>query len=293
MNNQYDNAVNKTSNVYTLSVLKNRSSNFDFFYKKSERLCTAIFLLSESFPKGDVLKDNLRNTGVDLMMNSLSLISANKDINFVFNEMTRGALQISALSRVASGLNIMSLSNFEILDGEIGKFLKMIEKETESENIIMSQVLTDVDDGVLNVESGTISEKVSDAHGVSGMQEIVLEEVSFDTLSKGGDERQKDISENLNVDVSLREINIKSNLNKVGKTEGVKSFIAPSVIQKSDRQKAILDIIKKTGETSIKDITTGVEGCSEKTIQRELNSLIYDGVLKKVGERRWSKYMFV
>ncbi len=293
MNNQYDNAVNRTSNVYTLRVFKNRSSSLDFFYKKSERLCTAIFLLTESFSKGDVLKDNLRNTSVNLMMNSLSLISVDKDVDSVFNEMTCGALQILALSRVASGLNIMSLSNFEILNGEIGKFLKMIEKETESSNLIMSQVLADVDGEVLDAGSDMKSKNVSDANDVSEIQEMTLEEVKLGVSSRGGIEKQKDISENFNVDVSLREISIKSDLKKVEKPEGVKSFKDPSVIQKSDRQKAILDIIKRTGETSIKDITTGFPGCSEKTIQRELNSLIYGGVLKKIGERRWSKYMFV
>ena len=40
----------------------------------------------------------------------------------------------------------------------------------------------------------------------------------------------------------------------------------------------------------IKDIVMSITGCSEKTIQRELSALVAQGVLKKIGEKRWSRY---
>ena len=40
----------------------------------------------------------------------------------------------------------------------------------------------------------------------------------------------------------------------------------------------------------IRDIASFVIGCSEKTVQRELASLISDGLIKKEGEKRWSRY---
>jgi len=60
--------------------------------------------------------------------------------------------------------------------------------------------------------------------------------------------------------------------------------------RKDHRTKAILSVIEKRGEVSIKDISTSVKGFSEKTVQRELNTLIASGVVKKTGERRWSRY---
>lgn len=59
---------------------------------------------------------------------------------------------------------------------------------------------------------------------------------------------------------------------------------------KNDRQVTIINTIKEKGELSIKDLTDVIKGCSEKTIQRELISLVTDGVLYKTGERRWSRY---
>jgi hypothetical protein len=40
----------------------------------------------------------------------------------------------------------------------------------------------------------------------------------------------------------------------------------------------------------IKDVSPLVTGCSEKTIQRELSAMVRSGILKKVGEKRWSRY---
>jgi len=58
-----------------------------------------------------------------------------------------------------------------------------------------------------------------------------------------------------------------------------------------ERVERIRDFVLKNKGVSIKDIAQVVQGCSEKTIQRELAVLIQQGVIKKVGERRWSLYM--
>ena len=41
------------------------------------------------------------------------------------------------------------------------------------------------------------------------------------------------------------------------------------------------------------DIAQTIRDCSEKTIQRELIALIQGGIVKKTGERRWSKYSLI
>ena len=55
----------------------------------------------------------------------------------------------------------------------------------------------------------------------------------------------------------------------------------------------IKDKVNFDGATisDIKSIGHGVLTlCGEKTLQRELVSMVSDGVLKKTGEKRWSKY---
>ncbi|MGH7250205.1 MAG: hypothetical protein ACREGC_04470, partial [Minisyncoccia bacterium] len=57
-----------------------------------------------------------------------------------------------------------------------------------------------------------------------------------------------------------------------------------------ERMSLILGIVKKNRGVSIKDISAIIKDCSEKTIQRELASLISQGLVRKEGERRWSVY---
>ena len=57
-----------------------------------------------------------------------------------------------------------------------------------------------------------------------------------------------------------------------------------------DRRETILSVIKDKKKVSIKDISTIIRNISEKTIQRELASLVELGTVVKEGERRWSIY---
>ncbi len=59
----------------------------------------------------------------------------------------------------------------------------------------------------------------------------------------------------------------------------------------SERMSLILDLVRKKKSLSIKEIASVIKGCSEKTIQRELAVLIDRGLVRKVGERRWSLYL--
>lgn len=60
-----------------------------------------------------------------------------------------------------------------------------------------------------------------------------------------------------------------------------------------DRRTNVLNVIRDKGEATIKDIVEVISDCSEKTIQRELITLINDNVIVREGERRWSKYKLV
>ncbi len=57
-----------------------------------------------------------------------------------------------------------------------------------------------------------------------------------------------------------------------------------------DRSVRIKTVLEAKPESTIKDIAEVITDVSEKTIQRELNSLIEKGQVIRQGERRWSKY---
>jgi hypothetical protein len=58
----------------------------------------------------------------------------------------------------------------------------------------------------------------------------------------------------------------------------------------SDRTNAIVNLLRTKSDLTVKDFMHVIAGISEKTIQRELIRLVSIGVLKKQGERRWTRY---
>ncbi|MBP6912885.1 MAG: hypothetical protein KBB86_03040 [Candidatus Pacebacteria bacterium] len=75
-----------------------------------------------------------------------------------------------------------------------------------------------------------------------------------------------------------------------------KSYIS-NTDKRQNRKDLILNFITERridGQTDgvmIKDILTKIKDISEKTLQRELSALVAKGVLKKIGDKRWSRYM--
>ncbi len=79
--------------------------------------------------------------------------------------------------------------------------------------------------------------------------------------------------------VDLSRAPIKDNVSK-GQNKG-----------QSERMSLILDLVRQKKSLSIKEIAAVIKDCSEKTIQRELNTLIEKGLVRREGERRWSVYL--
>ncbi len=59
---------------------------------------------------------------------------------------------------------------------------------------------------------------------------------------------------------------------------------------KDARHQKIAEIIHLLGEVTIRDIATRIMGISEKTLQRDIQEMIDEGKVTRMGERRWSKY---
>lgn len=122
-------------------------------------------------------------------------------------------------------------------------------------------------------------------------------------LSRFVEEIEKPLNLSFLHDVSLREATlpqiaqpkkldyIKDSVheNKMIDKPTIKEFGAVSV-KKNSRQSIIIALLKRKKEVMIKDITPLVNGCSEKTIQRELSAMVQTGILRRVGEKRWSRY---
>jgi hypothetical protein len=291
MNNLRDKDTDSTADLDSLSFFS-ADPYFSFVYKKSERLCMAIYLITDFFPANDSIKDNLRKSGTELLKISLSLITATSSYRKnILNDISRICLEVVSLSKIAATTGMTSMPNHNVLEGEIKNFIGVIEERERPSTTGQGFILNE------EVLGGRI-ESFSTPH-VSPVQNTAPQ------VSQTHANEQKSyyhVVEKTGVKVnSPTAVVEKKTVESVRaeghtKTEGSQGVTKPesvvkSVMQKNDRQQLILEIIREIGESSIKDISDNIKDCSEKTIQRELNTLIYDGVLKKIGERRWSKYV--
>jgi hypothetical protein len=98
----------------------------------------------------------------------------------------------------------------------------------------------------------------------------------------------------VNADSNLERINAKNDQkNAIENGRGNGEGNGNGHKRKDFRKNTVLDFVKGHNVVNIKDIVPNINGCSEKTIQRELISLIKEGKIKKTGERRWSRYSII
>lgn len=223
-------------------------------YNKSCRLSTAVFLISNLMDDKEILKTKIKNLSLDIVSLSVKL----KDILFLENDI-RLITDIEKCS-----LELMSLLNIASLSGLISKMNADILKE-EFQNF--------------NVELGKFYEKSEDDK--VGSVRSIFSETSLPVNSPDLNLIRPEISHDLKSTNAINE----------------HKYVLPSEPsngnghrRKDLRKSTILNFIKGHNNVSIKDIVPHIVGCSEKTVQRELLELIAEGKIKKVGERRWSKY---
>jgi len=75
-----------------------------------------------------------------------------------------------------------------------------------------------------------------------------------------------------------------------GQTMSDKGQSVSDNASRTSRRDAILAILSEKGPSYIKDISTVIRDVSEKTVQRELQALVSEGVIERSGERRWTQY---
>ncbi len=220
-----------------------------FSNTKSQKLATAIYLITGFFSDNEPLKWKLR----DLSSRLISVGLLIKDNYFKHNsgvsEMRTIITEITSLLLVLKQAGLISDMNYSIINQEFSTLLAVISPSEEFEPF-----------GEMRIKRSFFS-----------TPEIAEREI-----------------ESRIAPVSVSRIPlIKSIKDKT--TEDLKDFSVVAV-KKNGRQSIIINLLKRKKEIMIKDVSPLIDGCSEKTIQRELLSMVHNGILNKVGEKRWSRY---
>lgn len=229
-----------------------------YVFKKTEKITAALYLVSGLLKDDEPMKWELRDHGMDLMSASF-MASSNMpgDKSSVIQSLFTAALETISLLNVAKISNLISEMNHTLLVREI--------------------------DGVVAMLRDRLAENAENAG-------YVLSESFFrtpDMFSTGFrmDHRPSSVPR----DGASQGHGMVPGMSSQGKTKTIEGH---STVQakKDNRQEAIIAVLKGQSNLTIKDFSKVIKDCSEKTIQRELIDLVDRGVVKKEGERRWSRY---
>lgn len=244
--------LNKTEELVIKDIFPNSPLNL-YIFKKTNKISIASYLLTEHIKDSDPLKWNIRKTVLETLEGMMSFKGLDRE--------QVGCLLLSLRSyfEIAFAVKLVSKNNSEIIIKEIDKLA----------------------DEIGNFDSSKVEEKKIGQ--------------SFFDVEKPALISAENLIENLRKEISVfnenDKLSNKGHQNYKGQKILSNNSSRNEEEDKSQRRTKILSIIKQKKEVTIKDISSSIKDCSEKTIQRELNSLLFEKVIKKTGERRWSKYL--
>lgn len=277
-------SINKQNGDFNLASLSIFDSEhyYLYLYRKSEKISLAVYMITDFFLDSEPLKAKMRTTSVSLIDMSLMINSSFlPDRKSILSDIIKRCLELISYSQIASFTGIESMMNHQILKAELELFIKVIE-ERESphkmgKNFVLSPdfIKEDPEGGVIReIEQKMEQNRLMNNRGVKAS----VSDYSYARPSTPSPTISRPAYKGQNTSSFIK--------------DKKPSALTQSNQNKDDgRKNQILAAIRsKGGELSIKDIAMNVKGCSEKTIQRELLSLVNEGLLNKTGERRWSRY---
>lgn len=259
--NPYRSISNKSERI--LDSLKNKDYLDSF--KRTERVAAALFVVTDLFSLNNPIGHRIKNLGIALVTYTVSLLSRHngdeslKDYAATLSEIV-SLLEVSFLSGYISEMN------YRVISSEIGSLISLSERMRGESFSLHPDA--DVESVIERNSENTYRSKNRALHSV--MSEAFNYKGHPKGHYKGRDGRKKVIS------VSYK----KPNSHK---------HVEP-IVGKDERKTHILSILDSGRHLGVKDFLSAIPGISEKTIQRELSDLVSSGVLKREGERRWSRY---
>lgn len=284
---QIETAVQCFNKSSTVNLLKDNKYLL-FLFKKAERFAAALYILTELFLDSEPLKWELRALGADLCKDIFSFrerstSSSKENIGNVFITIVR----IASLLEIAHIANLVSGMNCTIFRRELDILSSFIESRGKTNQFITgSSAFTDDFFRVPREFFETAPPRGHPSGTIRGMSPNGAAGSSAEaTASSGGVDRgpRKDKDEPLKGHLILKDT-VLYDSRKIDKGQITLRRM------NEERRKIILEVFKTRDAAVVRDFSFVIQGCSEKTIQRELLRLVRDGVLKKEGERRWSRY---
>ena len=230
---------------------------------RAQKIVAALYLLTNHIDIENPLRLEIRTAATQM----LKLVLLGSKIDDVKNTIL-SFLSVAVLTKEVSH------ENASIIETELATL--RVHHVQVSEPVLSHIFITDKDHALVEGKETLKAQEVSSLKSPEIRQHVSLPELR----------ESNPIKETLVIQ--------KAKINDMANQSIRGQVIDNNVSNKKDEKKArrgrVLEYLSKTELRSIKDISKFFTDCSEKTIQRELNDLVDDKIIVRVGDRRWSTY---
>lgn len=240
------------------------------FYNKTDKLITALYMVTDMIAREEPLRGKLRTLGNGIVsdMHTIKLNNTRHAVSLMLLKVD----QIMSFLDIASSVGIISEMNCGILKNE---FIEL-----------NRSVGGTVDNAVLSRQVD-LSDFFREESRDTGQNQVL-------NRDKGHYHSIGHILRPTRIGVQKGSTLLKALSDKVHLKENSSTYDF-DILKKQRRNDIINFISKNNGSATITDIKNAALASfvlsSEKTLQRELVSMIKDDVLEKTGEKRWSRYL--
>lgn len=260
MDGMFGNENNPGGGAGSLGVTV-KDNNPSISYTKTNKLITALYMVTDIMEKDEPIKGKLRTLGAGII----------SDMHTTPIQALSKISEIMSFLDIAGVVNMISEMNLSILRKEFFELKTAIEEVIEVPKPQYKELsLSDLFRADYQLPSTSLmtTKKETTTKPTLGVQKGSTLMKALNSLG---------VSDKSVSDTNIPKTNPEfENLKKLRRDE-------------------ILAIVKTSPQgVTITDIRTRANGilvtCSEKTLQRELIDMLKDGVLMKTGEKRWSRY---
>ncbi len=247
-------------------------------YTKTDKLISALYMVTDIMDKDEPIRLKLRTLGTGVI----------SDIHSNLSNISVKISEIMSFLGIASSLGMISEMNSSILKKEFTDLMQSLTEYYSPKSFggqaTLSEFLSNQAPrvplgGIVSSSSIGVQKGSTLMHALRGLEGKTLKDtqVSNRTFTHMGgpilvSDRKK-----------MHHSNESFDLLKKTRREDIIKVIQLSSNGSSAQAGSTITDIKNSAQGSI-------ISCGEKTLQRELVSMVKDGVLKKTGEKRWSRY---
>lgn len=293
--NYIDRVLNILDRSVTVDLLKN-DQHLLFLFKKTERLVTALYLITNLLSDMEALKWEIRKSGTNLSAHILSFMGRPETKNRESHaNAQREITRLSSLLDIAHATGLLSPMNASLIREELQMIFAIID-ERERYSGFPSGAPTELKEGFFGVPKHifTVAKNMGETTSFPSEHTKTKRDsiAAFRTFEefRRFESNQKDIKDIYKGHTPQHQ-DVLYKRTDTQPTSIQKPLSRPLLnIIKDERKQSIINLLQQRNNATVKDFSTSITGCSEKTIQRLLIELVHEGVLKREGARRWSRY---